>query len=63
MAHSAPVLVANGELKTLRRVSDCMRRLGFVNLLETAATRAISRAQTALPAKICDTSGGLPEGI
>ncbi|MEC9454102.1 MAG: hypothetical protein VYE58_03390 [Pseudomonadota bacterium] len=45
MAHSARVLVANGNLQTLNRVSDNMRRLGFVNLLETDAAKAIGRAQ------------------
>ena len=44
MAHSARVLVTNGNLQTLYRVSDSMRRLGFVNLLETDAAKAVSRA-------------------
>ena len=52
MAHSARVLVANGDLKTLKRVSDCIRRLGFVNLLETDAAKAISRAQAERPEAI-----------
>jgi len=49
MAHSARVLVASGNLQTLNRVSDCTRRLSFINLLETAGTKAISRAQAERP--------------
>lgn len=49
MAHSARVLVANGNLQTLNRVSDSMRRLGFVNLLETDAAKAVGRAQAERP--------------
>ena len=49
MAHAARVLIANGDLNTLKRVSECMRRLGFVNLLETDAAKAINRAQTERP--------------
>ena len=49
MAHSARVLVANGNLQTLNRVSDSKRRLGFVNLLETDAAKADGRAQAERP--------------
>ena len=56
MAHSARVLVANGNLQSLNHVSGCLRRLGFINLLETfinlletVAAKAVSRAQAERP--------------
>ena len=49
MVNSARVLVADGNLKTLNLVSECLRRLGLVNLLETSASKAISRAQNERP--------------
>ena len=49
MAQAARVLVADGNLRTLNRVSECLRRLGLVNLLETSAAKAVSRAQTERP--------------
>ncbi|MDA0231272.1 MAG: diguanylate cyclase [Proteobacteria bacterium] len=49
MAHSARVLVANGNLQALNHVSGCLRRLGYINLLETAVDKAVSRAQAERP--------------
>ena len=49
MAYSARVLVANGNIQTLNHVSGCLRRLGFINLLETVAAKAVSRAQAERP--------------
>jgi PleD family two-component response regulator len=49
MAHSARVLVANGNLQSLNHVSGCLRKLGFINLLETVAAKAVSRAQAERP--------------
>jgi len=49
MVNSARVLVADGNLKTLNLVSECLRRLGLVNLLETSASKAVSRAQNERP--------------
>ncbi len=49
MVNSARVLVADGNLKTLNLVSECLRRLELVNLLETSASKAVSRAQNERP--------------
>jgi two-component system cell cycle response regulator len=49
MVNSDRVLVADGNLKTLNRVSECLRRLGFINLLETSAAEAASLAQSERP--------------
>ncbi len=49
MVNSARVLVADGNLKTLNLVSECLRRLSLVNLLETFASKAISLAQIEQP--------------
>ncbi len=49
MVNSARVLVADGNLKTLNLVSECLRRLSLVNLPETFASKAISLAQIERP--------------
>ena len=42
-------MVANYNLQALNQVSDSLRRFGFINLLETVATKAVNRAQTERP--------------